>query len=392
MYRPDQRRSCCPHYTIRLDSKEFKPSRDHRQTINRFNRYVTGDVYTKEAARLYPRSRDQAKKRDNHFDLIERIHEAEHAHLKTPPEPAHQLVVTLEDNNFTEEKYHVYENYQRVVHKETPQDISRNGFKRFLCTSPLRHETVVTRDGRKQRLGSFHQCYRLDGKLVAIGVLDLLPDCVSSVYFLYDESIHKHSPGKLGGLYEIALAIEEGYRWWYPGFYIHSCQKMRYKLDYSPQYILDPESLSWDPFDRTVLNLLDKSPFVSMSKERETAGDKAQAMLVIDGDVEMRDEANPDTTESESDESTDEEDTWLFNSSMPGIPSLASMATLDMDHIALRAVADGPIFETSDLVSWENSSIQQWPSLKAGVAELVAAIGADLMDEICLDFAPRTRG
>ena len=42
---------------------------------------------------------------------------------------------------------------------------------------------VIT--GKEQKLGSYHQCYRLDGRLVAVGVLDLLPGCVSSVYLMW---------------------------------------------------------------------------------------------------------------------------------------------------------------------------------------------------------------
>ncbi len=38
--------------------------------------------------------------------------------------------------------------------------------------------------GKEKWIGSYHQCYRLDGKLVAMGVLDLLPTCVSSVYLM----------------------------------------------------------------------------------------------------------------------------------------------------------------------------------------------------------------
>jgi len=34
--------------------------------------------------------------------------------------------------------------------------------------------------------GSFHQHYILDGKIIAVGVIDILPRCVSSVYFYYD--------------------------------------------------------------------------------------------------------------------------------------------------------------------------------------------------------------
>ena len=34
--------------------------------------------------------------------------------------------------------------------------------------------------------GSFHQQYWLDGKIIAVGVIDILPYCVSSVYLYYD--------------------------------------------------------------------------------------------------------------------------------------------------------------------------------------------------------------
>ena len=34
--------------------------------------------------------------------------------------------------------------------------------------------------------GSFHQQYWLDEKLIAVTALDILPSCVSSVYFFYD--------------------------------------------------------------------------------------------------------------------------------------------------------------------------------------------------------------
>jgi arginine-tRNA-protein transferase len=267
LYKPDQLASCCPQYTIRLDSLLFHPSKDQRQAVNRFNKHILGESYIRDTARLYARSREQAKKRNTDFDLLERVHEGEKGFLKTPPEPAHSLTVTLEPDNFTEEKYALFENYQRQVHHEPPHRISRTGFKNFLCGSPL-PRTTKTFGNRERRLGSYHQCYRIDGMLIAIGVLDLLPQCVSAVYFMYHESVHQHSFGKLGALREIALAKEEGYKWWYAGFYIHSCIKMRYKGDYTPQYILDPESYNWDPLDDEMKSKLDSTKYVSLSREK----------------------------------------------------------------------------------------------------------------------------
>lgn len=378
LYRPNQRQSCCPHYTIRLDSSQFKPTRDQRQTLNRFNKYIMGDDYVTEAARKYPKSKEEAKKRNNDFNLLDRIHEAEHAQLKQPPQPAHKFEVTLETNEFTEEKYAVYDNYQMAIHKDEPGERTRRSFTRFLCTSPLRRETVVGPDGRKKRLGSYHQCYRLDGKLVAIGVVDLLPECVSSVYFLYDQSIHQHSPGKLGALHEIALAMEEGYRWWYPGYYIHNCAKMRYKNDYSPQYILDPESLSWDLLDKSVLKLLDDKPFLSLSLERQK---------------QKRQEENTSTAAGESKSSNgtanDDEASGgirisLFHSTMPGIPTVAEVDNPALDVVGVKLPSSPRVFTTADLVGWEDSGVEDWPGIKAQVAEMVAAMGLDSVHSICL--------
>lgn len=65
--------------------------------------------------------------------------------------------------------------------------------------------------------GSYHWCYRLDGKLIAISVIDILPECVSSVgsqsrksyrtddplsvsvqvYFMYDKDYEAYSLGKV---------------------------------------------------------------------------------------------------------------------------------------------------------------------------------------------------
>ncbi|KAF9870149.1 arginine-trna-protein transferase 1 [Colletotrichum karsti] len=384
LYRPDQLHACCVHYTLRLDSTQFKPTRDQRQTVNRFNKYVTGEAYATEAARLHPRSREQAKKRDSEFELVERIHEAEYETLQVPPEPAHKFSVTLEDDDFTEEKYLVYENYQRVVHKEQPADITRRGFRRFLCESPLQRKTIRNADGKEQVLGSFHQCYRIDGKLVAIGVLDLLPHCVSAVYFLYHESIHKHAPGKLGAIREIALAREAGYRYWYPGFYIHTCPKMRYKMDYTPQYILDPETLAWDLMDKRVTDLLDKKPYLSLSKEVEDP-----ACPNVGGDATQEEKHGEASVEPDNmdEDDYDDDDTFLFNTGMPGVMTLGEVRDLiEMDHLRLRIDGSGTLFETGDLVAWHRQDIGTSGCLKAGIAELIAALGPDLLEGLVVDF------
>jgi arginine-tRNA-protein transferase len=71
--------------------------------------------------------------------------------------------------------------------------------------------------------GSFHQCYYLDDKLIAVAVLDVLPKCLSSVYFLYDPDYNFLQLGKYSALREIAMTKElynaglQDLHWYYMG-------------------------------------------------------------------------------------------------------------------------------------------------------------------------------
>lgn len=71
---------------------------------------------------------------------------------------------------------------------------------------------------------------------------------------------------------------------------------------------------------------------------------------------------------------------------MPGIPSLADMELVDLDHVNLRLDKSGTMYETSDLVVWRSQSMRAFGGLKAGIAELIAAIGPELIGAVCLDF------
>lgn len=319
--------------------------------------------------------------------------------LKPSLRPAHEFTVTLEPDDFTEEKFAIYQNYQSVVHRDDPAGITKKGFRRFLCGSPIRRKTYVGDDGRERQVGSFHHCYRIDGKLVAVGVLDLLPHAVSAVYFMYHESIHKHQPGKLGALREIALAVEGGYRYWYPGYYIHSCPKMKYKVDYSPQYVLDPETLDWDLLDKEALGIFDRKPYVSLSAERaarerngtnngddDQAGTRSSLSAMRDQRSEMSTPEGDDDQYDDDAEEDEEESTSLFTSNMPGIPSISELEAHDLDHIRVLSDHTSGFFTTGQATVWSTASIRDFGSLKSRIAELAAALGPDLLPQIVLDF------
>ncbi|XP_069950223.1 arginyl-tRNA--protein transferase 1 isoform X6 [Cherax quadricarinatus] len=134
--------------------------------------------------------------------------------------------------------------------------------------------------GPPQGYGAFHHQYWLDGRLIAVGVLDILPHCLSSVYFYYDPEFSFLSLGTYASLREIALTRElqrrvPSLKWYYMGFYIHSCPKMRYKGRYNPSFLLCPETYSWIPIENA-LPQLDAAKYSRLNEDAAAVDENGQ--------------------------------------------------------------------------------------------------------------------
>ncbi|EUC57834.1 arginyl-tRNA-protein transferase [Rhizoctonia solani AG-3 Rhs1AP] len=250
LYKPNLKESCCPQYTIKLDALKFKLSKSQRKALNKWNRFI-----------IYGEGNTTAPSTKTPPPLVDLAHAADIAVQESQGhKPAHRLEVTLEPSSYTDEKYQLYLRYQASIHEDTGN--TPGSFKGFLVTSAIRQEPIPYRNTSAQptyplptHYGSYHQMYRVDGQLIAIGVIDILPGCVSSVYFLYAPEWNPWSLGKISAIREATLAKEihdagvESMTSLYMGFYIHSCPKMRYKGEYEPSYLLDPESYTWHPLE-----------------------------------------------------------------------------------------------------------------------------------------------
>ncbi|XP_040217890.1 arginyl-tRNA--protein transferase 1 isoform X4 [Rana temporaria] len=149
-------------------------------------------------------------------------------------------------------------------------------FTRFLCDSPLESETRP--DGLACGYGSFHQQYLLDGKIIAVGVIDILPSCVSSVYLYYDPDYSFLSLGVYSALREISFTRElhgktADLSYYYMGFYIYSCPKMRYKGQYKPSELLCPESFMWVSIEKCI-PLLERNKYSRFNSNHPEDRDK----------------------------------------------------------------------------------------------------------------------
>jgi arginine-tRNA-protein transferase len=97
---------------------------------------------------------------------------------------------------------------------------------------------------------------------VAVGVIDLLPQGLSSVYLFYHPSFsHKLvALGKYCSLKEIEFAQQCQVPYYYLGYYIESCPKMRYKAEYKPSELLCPITYQWVDASTAQSILQTKSP------------------------------------------------------------------------------------------------------------------------------------
>ncbi|XP_039106387.1 arginyl-tRNA--protein transferase 1 isoform X7 [Hyaena hyaena] len=196
-----------------------------------------------------------------------------------PENASHKLEVRLvpvsfEDPEFKSSfsrSFSLYVKYQMAIHQDPPDECGKTEFTRFLCSSPLEAENPP--NGPDCGYGSFHQQYWLDGRIIAVGVIDVLPYCVSSVYLYYDPDYSFLSLGVYSALREIAFTRQLHQKtsqlsYYYMGFYIHSCPKMKYKGQYRPSDLLCPETYIWVPIEQC-LPSLENSKYCRFNQDPE---------------------------------------------------------------------------------------------------------------------------
>ena len=87
--------------------------------------------------------------------------------------------------------------------------------------------------------------YRLNGRLVAVGLVDHALDVMSSLYFYHAPEYRQNGLGVYSVLCEQQYALQQNVRWLYLGYYIRDCRSMNYKNRYQPHQILN----HYGPFD-----------------------------------------------------------------------------------------------------------------------------------------------
>lgn len=166
--------------------------------------------------------------------------------------------------DYRQSSFELYKEYVVTRHDKIPENVTPERYENFLCGKNLIQEEPS--ELHPLGLGNFHQLHYIDGKLVAVGVLDFVPSGVVSMYFFYSPKYMFLSLGVLSAIWEIGLVkdnITSSFRYYYMAWFIYDCVKMNYKDKYLPSQLLCPTNYVWvdakkclkDPFSHGFYSL-----------------------------------------------------------------------------------------------------------------------------------------
>ena len=196
----------------------------------------------------------------------------------------HTYTLELTDQiQMNPEKFKIYKKYQMNIHKDKENKLDKNGYDRSWGKSNLvdniniklpsdlssktKHPEIYPK-----KYGCYNFIHRIDGNIVAVGIVDILPTCLSSVYLYYDTDFQFLDLGVLTAIFEIEYAksfhdlIDNNFKYYTMGFFSETVQKLRYKGFYEPGEILDRFSMNY-VYIKDVKDILKEKKNIRLSKE-----------------------------------------------------------------------------------------------------------------------------
>lgn len=133
---------------------------------------------------------------------------------------------------FSEEIFSLYSTYINERHADGDMyPPSREQFVSFLVEG-------------EQRFDFFE--FRLQDRLIAVAVTDILSEGLSATYTFFDPSpeMEKRSLGAFAILWQIEACKKAGLEHLYLGYWVQGCRKMHYKIAYRPlEFLIDSQWL-----------------------------------------------------------------------------------------------------------------------------------------------------
>ena len=183
-----------------------------------------------------------------------------------------ELTDKIQIDDANDERFKIYTKYQMTIHKEEPHEITKDRFNRSWGKTNLEDnkgiklpndldKKVKHPEMYPKKYGTYNFIHRVDGKIVAVGIWDILPTSLSSVYLYYDTDYQFLDLGVFTAIREIEYIksfhdlIDKNFKYYMMGFYCETVQKLRYKGFYHPTELLDRYTMNYVLLDK-VQNLI----------------------------------------------------------------------------------------------------------------------------------------
>lgn len=147
------------------------------------------------------------------------------------------ISVYIQKPSMTKEHIALFDKYHYHMHKKKGWDFSP-------ASSDHYYNSFVTGEGDF----GYEVLYYFDKKLIAVDLIDILPQGISSIYFYYDPDFSSYSLGKLSLYNQIKYAKETNKKWIYLGYYVKECPSLAYKSEYKPYLTLQGRPHEYEDF------------------------------------------------------------------------------------------------------------------------------------------------
>lgn len=134
------------------------------------------------------------------------------------------LTFSISEPRFTDELYDLYARYIKERHADGDMyPASEEQYQSFIVESEA---------------NSCFLEFRLNGKLLAVAVTDMLGNACSAIYTFFEPLESKRSLGVFAILKQVEFTRDKQLEYLYLGYWVKQCRKMSYKIQYRPVELL----------------------------------------------------------------------------------------------------------------------------------------------------------
>uniref|UniRef100_A0A2K6GMI3 Arginyl-tRNA--protein transferase 1 n=1 Tax=Propithecus coquereli TaxID=379532 RepID=A0A2K6GMI3_PROCO len=327
VYKPVMNRTCCPQYTIRCRPLHFQPSKSHKKVLKKMLKFLAKGEISKGNCEDEPMDSTMDDAVAGDFALINKLDIR--CDLKTLSDDLKESFESEDmkgKNSKKEESSELIQSQDveeklgsgEPSHLVKVHTVPKPGKGADLSKPPCRKAKEIRKERKRLKLMQQNPAGELEGfqaqsqppflfppkaksnqpKSLEDLILESLPEDAShklevrlvpvsfedpefkssfsqsfSLYVKYQMAIHQDPPDECGKTEEIAFTRQlhekaSQLSYYYMGFYIHSCPKMKYKGQYRPSDLLCPETYVWVPIEQC-LPSLENSKYCRLNQDPE---------------------------------------------------------------------------------------------------------------------------